>query len=127
MEKNESLIAGLLKMKSDLKLQIETLINGIKNIDGVIALLDNNAALPRKPKNLIFQHNECKLMLLDMLRNASGSPLDIDEICQELIRIKNIDMTDLTMNSFRKGIKISLGRLVSQKTIQRDSTGKWFV
>lgn len=127
MENNEVLLNGLLKMKADLKVQIERLNDGIKDIDGVIALLSNNVAQLRKPKNQIFQHNECKLMLLDMLRNAGGSPLSIDEICQELIGIKNIDMTDLTLNSFRKGIKISLGRLVSQKVIQRDSMDRWFV
>lgn len=127
MENNESLIAGLLKVKADLKLQIEALNNGIKHVDGVLALLENNVTAPRKVKNTIFQHNECKLMLLDMLRNANGSPLDIDEICQALIRIKGIDIAQDAMNGFKKGIRISLGRLVSQKTVQSDSGGRWFV
>jgi tRNA isopentenyl-2-thiomethyl-A-37 hydroxylase MiaE len=119
-------MCGLLKMRDDLKHQIEELNNGIKHINGVIDLL-NNDIKPKQVKNLIFKHNECKLMLLDMLRNAASQPLDFYEVVNGLIKAKNLDYDTLNMNNFKKTVRSSLDRLTKQGLVQIDAIGRWFI
>jgi hypothetical protein len=126
MSGNEALMNGLLKMRDDLKRQIEELNSGIKHINGVIDLL-NNDIKPKQVKNLIFKHNECKLMLLDMLRNAASQPLDFYEVVNGLIKAKNLDYDTLNMNNFKKTVRSSLDRLTKQGLVQIDAMGRWFI
>lgn len=105
----QHVLSQLITKRTELKSEMNHLIEKANDISNIIESLDVSIKVfdpefdlekvkdkKYRKKSQIFKHGEANKLTLDVLRKTTN-PLTLNELAIEVIKIKNLDSTDLNL------------------------------